>query len=86
MKQLGLISTRLRRQYLKFCFWNLGNDKEDKNFFYTGLLFSQLSAYFKFYRNSVGKLTFRAQNNTDSANFRYTANKKYRSYHVRNLF
>ena len=37
----------------------------------------------KFYRISTGKLTFRMQKDIDSANFRYTVNKKYRSYHVR---
>ena len=40
----------------------------------------------KFYRTSAAKSTFRTQNGTDSANFRYTENKKYRSYHVRNVF
>ena len=39
----------------------------------------------KFYHTSAGK-TFRTQNDTDSANFWYTANKKYRSYHVRNVY
>ena len=34
----------------------------------------------------AAKYTFRTQNDTDSANFRYTANKKYRSYHVLNVF
>ena len=34
----------------------------------------------KFYRTSAGKSTFRTQNDNDSANFRYTANKKYHSY------
>ena len=33
----------------------------------------------KFYRTSAVKSAFRKQNNTDLANFRYTANKKYRS-------
>ena len=33
--------------------------------------------HLKFYRTSSGKSTFRAQNDTDSANFRYRANKKY---------
>ena len=37
----------------------------------------------KLYRTSGGKSTFRTQNDTDSANFRYRENKKYRSYHVR---
>ena len=34
----------------------------------------------KFYRTSSGKSSFRTQNDTDKANFPYTANKKYRSY------
>ena len=33
-----------------------------------------------FYRTSAGKSSFRTQNDTDSANFRYTANKTFRSY------
>ena len=37
-----------------------------------------------FSRTIVGKSTFRTNNNTDSANFRYTANKKYRLYYERN--
>ena len=32
--------------------------------------------------NSAEKTTFRTQNDTDSTNFRYTANKKYSSYYV----
>ena len=32
-----------------------------------------------------GKSTFHTQNDIDSANFRNTANKKYRSYHVKNV-
>ena len=35
-----------------------------------------------FSRTSAGKSTFCTLNDTDSANFRYTANKKYRSYQV----
>ena len=38
----------------------------------------------KFYL--CGKSTFRTQNDTDWANFRYTKNEKYHSYHVRNDF
>ena len=42
----------------------------------------KIKATLKFYRTSAGKSIFRTQNDTDSANFRYTANKKYRSYHL----
>ena len=45
-----------------------------------------LRAESRFSRTSARKSTVRTQNDTDSANFRYTANKKYRSYHVRNVF
>ena len=31
VKQLDPIATRLRRKYLKFCLWNLGNNREDEN-------------------------------------------------------
>ena len=40
----------------------------------------------KCYRTIAGNSTFRMQNDTDSTNFRYKANKKYRLYHVRNVF
>ena len=42
--------------------------------------FSRISVV-KFY--VCGKSIFRTQNDIVSVNFRYTANKKYRSYHVR---
>ena len=42
-------------------------------------------ARWKFYRTSADSSTFRTQNDTDSANYRYTANKKNRSHHVRNV-
>ena len=38
---------------------------------------SSFSVHLKFHRTSPGKSTFRTQNDTDSANFRYTANEKY---------
>ena len=47
---------------------------------------SWFDAHLKFYHTSAGKSTFRTQNDTDKATFRYTANKKYLSYHVRNVF
>ena len=40
----------------------------------------------KFYGTGAGKSSFRMINDTVSANFQYTANKKYRSFHVRNVF
>ena len=51
-----------------------------------------LRAEIWFSRTSAGKFevcvkpTFRMQNDTNSANFRYIANKKYRSYHGNLLF
>ena len=42
--------------------------------------------HLKFYRTSAGKSTFRMQNDTNSDNFQYSANKKYRSYQVRKVF
>ena len=40
----------------------------------------------KLYHTSAGKSTFRTQNDTDLANYRYTSNKKNLWYHVRNVF
>ena len=46
----------------------------------------KIKTNFKFFRTSAGKSTFRMQNDTDSANLRYTANKKYRSCHERKAY
>ena len=44
---------------------------------------SLLRAKSWFFSTSAGKSTFSTQNDADSANFRYTADKRNRSYHVR---
>ena len=55
-----------------------------ESWFVDGLF--KFSAHLKFYGISAGKSSYRSQNDTDSTNFRYTANKQNRSYHVRNVF
>ena len=59
--------------------------KVDFLIFFLILSVRKIKTNITFSRTSPGKSTFRTQNDTNSANFWYTANKKYPSYHVRNI-